>query len=281
MKPLFLIDGDGVMLDYNQAFKEHYEKIYNTKLTLKNPKSYLAVEMWGVGNMSKEEYHHFKTESAKLGIWENMPALPNSLEFVNELSQYFTVWCLTSMPTEYEQARLKNLQRLGFPIEKVIATSRIGKENPKKRFVEELKPMYFLDDLLQNFVDIHAKNKTKLIYLDWKNENSPNKDYEHINPHIRINHYNDFFDKSAYYIQQKKFLKVKLSLDETPYFNHLDKTISYENIPLSGILKENIYRLHHKYLNHYMEGDFSQENFNEFEILKSKVKKELINWEIV
>ena len=37
-----------------------------------------------------------------------------------------------------EEDRLKNLQKLGFPIEKVIATSRIGKENPKKKFIEEL-----------------------------------------------------------------------------------------------------------------------------------------------
>lgn len=280
MKPLFLIDGDGVMLDYNQAFKEHYEKIYNTSLTLKKPKSYLAVEMWGVGNMSKEDYHHFKTESEKIGIWENMPALPDSLEFVKELSQYFTVWCLTSMPTEYEQARLKNLQNLGFPIEKVIATSRVGKENPKKRFVEELKPMYFLDDLLQNFVDIHPKNKTKLIYLDWKHEDSPNKEYDHINPHMTIHHYQDFFAKSTYYIQQKKFLKIELSLEDTPYLNHLNQSIAYESIPLSSILKENIYRLHHKYLNHYLEGEFTQEDYFEFESLILKIKQELPDWNI-
>ena len=48
MKPLFLLDGDGVMLDYNMAFKEVYEKIYNVELQLVKPTSYLAVEMWGI-----------------------------------------------------------------------------------------------------------------------------------------------------------------------------------------------------------------------------------------
>lgn len=280
MKPLFLIDGDGVMLDYNKAFKEHYEKIYNKTLTLTKPKSYLAVEMWGVGQMNKEEYHHFKNESARLGIWENMPALPDSLEFVQELSQYFTIWCLTSMPTEFEQSRLKNLQNLGFPIEKVIATSRVGKENPKKKFVEELKPMYFLDDLLQNFEDINPKLKTKLVYLDWKHEDSPNKQYDHLNPHITIHHYKDFFAKSNYYIQKKKYLKIKLNLEETPYFNQFDQMIASENVSLPLILKEDIYRLHNKYRNHYLENEFSKKDIHDFADLVKKVKEELKDWTI-
>lgn len=280
MKPLFLIDCDGVMLDYNQAFKEHYEKIYNKTLTLKKPKSYLAAEMWGVGNMSKEDYHHFKHESANIGMWENMPALPDALEFVKELSKYFTVWCLTSMPTQYEQARLKNLQNLGFPIEKVIATSRVGEENPKKKFVEKLKPMYFLDDLLQNFVDIKSKSKSQLIFLDWKHEDSPNKKYSHINPHMTIHHYNDFFASSSYYIQQKKYLKIALSLEESPYLNHLGYFIQAQNVPLSYKLKEEIYILHKKYINHYLESEFTQKDFDYFSILIEKAKQELPDWTV-
>lgn len=280
MKPLFLIDGDGVMLDYNQAFKENYEKIYNKKLTLTNPHSYQAVEMWGVGDMSKEDYEHFKKESAKLGIWENMPALPDSLEFVKEISKYFTVWCLTSMPTEYEQHRLRNLQNLGFPIEKVIATSRVGNENPKKRFIEKLKPVYFMDDLLQNFVDLNSKLKTKLVFLDWKHENSPNKKYNHISPHMRINHYDDFFALSDYYIKSKKFLKIKLNLDESPYFNHKDKMLHAQYIPISFKLKEDIDYLHKKYTNYYLEGDFKSNDFELFANIVEKVKEELKDWTI-
>lgn len=280
MKPLFLIDGDGVMLDYNQAFKEHYEKIYQKTLTLKNPKAYQAVDAWGVDKMSEEEYKHFKNESAKLGMWENMPALPGSLEFVNEISKYFTVWCLTSMPQEHEQDRLKNLQKLGFPIEKVIATSRIGNENPKKRFVEKLNAAYFMDDLLQNFVDINSKLKTKLIFLDWRHENSPNKKYAHINPHITINNYNDFFSLSEYYIHKKKYLKIELSLEESPYINNFGKTIHQQHIPISLKLKEEIYCLHQKYTNHYLEGEFKDEDFESFFNVIEKVKEELNGWKI-
>lgn len=280
MKPLFLIDCDGVMLDYNQAFKEHYEKIYNKQLALKKPKSYLATEMWGVGTMAKEDYHHFKTESANLGMWENMPALPDALEFVKEISQYFTVWCLTSMPTEYENERLRNLQRLGFPIEKVIATSRVGDENPKKKFVENLKPMYFLDDLLQNFVDIKSKTKTKLVFLDWKHDDSPNKKYGHINPHITIHHYHDFYRSSPYYIQQKKYLKIHLGLQESPYMNHLGHLIDSQFIPVALNIKEEIYILHKKYINHYLENEFTKKDFDSFTMLVDKVRIELKDWTI-
>lgn len=280
MKPLFLIDCDGVMLDYNLAFKQHYEKIYNKVLQLTKPKSYLAADMWGVGNMSKEDYHHFKTESAKLGIWENMPALPDALEFVKEISQYFTVWCLTSMPTEFEQDRLKNLQSLGFPIEKVIATSRVGKENPKKRFVEDLQPMYFMDDLLQNFVDIDHKVKTKFVYLDWKHEDSPNSQYQDLNPHITIHHYNDFFAKSAYYIAQKKFLKMELSFNLTPYLNQFNQTLYEEHIPMSYLLKQYIHAIHKKYVNHYLEGEFTKKDKNNFYSAIKRLKSELPDWTI-
>lgn len=280
MKPLFLIDGDGVMLDYNQAFKDHYEKIYNKTLILKNPKAYQAVEACGLDKMSEEDYKYFKNESAKLGMWENMPALPGALEFVNEISKYFKVWCLTSMPQEHEQDRLKNLQKLGFPIEKVIATSRIGNENPKKKFIENLNPVYFMDDLLQNFVDIDSKIKTKLIFLDWKSENSPNKEYGHINPHITINNYEDFFSLSEYYINKKKYLKIELNMEESPYINNFGKIINQQYIPISLILKEEIYYLHQKYNNYYLEGEFTDNDFDSFFKIIEKVKEEMKDWTI-
>lgn len=280
MKPLFLIDCDGVMLDYNQAFKEYYEKIYNKKLILKKPKAYHAVEMWGVGEMSKEEYAHFKKESSELGMWGNMPALPEALEFVKEISQYFTVWCLTSMPIEYEQERLENLQRLGFPIEKVIATSRIGNENPKKKFIEKLKPAYFMDDLLQNFVDLSSKLHTKLIFLDWRHENSPNHKYNHIRNHVTIHHYKDFYARSELYIKSKKYLKIKLEINESIYFNQLDDMINSQFIPISYQIKEKIDVLHKKYMNHYLEGEFTEQDFKLFYSLVNSIKEELKDWTI-
>lgn len=277
MKPLFLLDGDGVMLDYNMAFKEVYEKIYNVELQLVKPTSYLAVEMWGVGDMSKEQYAHFKEESAKLGMWENMPAMPDSLEFVQEISKYFTVWCLTSMPTCFEEDRLKNLQKLGFPIEKVIATSRIGKENPKKKFIEELNPMYFMDDLLQNFEDVEVKN-TQLIFLDWKHEDSPNKKYPHVEPHLTINHYNDFFALSAYYFQQRKELKLGLEHDGTGFFNHLGQVIPVNFVPISYRLKDEMRRIQLRFSNYALENDFTEKDNNDFESVISLIKEELPNW---
>lgn len=190
-KPIFLIDCDGVMLDYNEAFKVFYEKIYGVKLKLVNPKAYHATEMWGVGEMKREQYSHFKTESNKLGMWENMPALPGALEFVQKLSKDFRIWCLTSMPTEFEEQRHNNLRNLGFPIEKVIATSRVGKENPKKKHVEEVGAAYFMDDLLQNFEGIETK-KTKLVFLNWNSDNSPNQNYSHVKVDMIIKSYDEF-----------------------------------------------------------------------------------------
>lgn len=280
MKPLFLIDCDGVMLDYNKAFKDYYERIYNKKLELVKPNSYFATEMWGIGKMSDSDSEHFKTESSNLGLWENMPAISKSLEFVQEISKYFTVWCLTSMPTQYEKARLKNLQKLGYPIEKVIATSRLGKENPKKRFVEELNPMYFMDDLLQNFEGINSELKTELIFLDWKNEDSPNSRYNHIKPHLTVSNYEDFFSLSSYYIKKKKFIRIKLNINESPYFNHLGHMINSNCVPISPMLKEEIFCLQNKYANHSLEGDFKDENFFYFDKLVFRVKEELKDWKV-
>ena len=279
MKPLFLIDCDGVMLDYNQAFKEYYEKIYNKKLYLTNPKSYHAVNVWGVGKMSSEEYIYFKKEMAKNGMWENMPALPDALEFVKEISKYFTVWCLTSMPTEYENDRLKNLKKLGFPIERVIATSRIADENPKKKFVDDLQPMYFLDDLRQNFKDI-SHRKTKFLFLQWNHEDSPNDKYKDVNVDYTLNHYNDFFQISDFYLQQRKELNIKLNLEGTGFYNHLDKEISLDLIPLKFETKNSFLTLKKKYEYYSLENEFTENDYKEVDKIVEEIKKELFDWNI-
>lgn len=171
---IIAIDADGVMLDYNIAFKEVYERAFNVTLTLHDAQAFHATNMWGLKPFTEQEKKEFYRQSHDYAIWTKMPAIPGAVEAVNQLVEMgFEIVCVTSMPPQYEQDRLKNLQNLGFKINKIIATNRIGKENPKKKPIEVLNPLYFLDDLVKNFQDIQCD--TKLVYIERNYTEKPNK----------------------------------------------------------------------------------------------------------
>jgi hypothetical protein len=42
----------------------------------------------------------------------------------------------------------------------------------KKKYIEELKPQYFVDDLLHNFINIQTP--TKFVLIEWTTFDNPN-----------------------------------------------------------------------------------------------------------
>lgn len=190
-KGIIAIDADGVMLDYNLAFKDAYEKAFSTLLSLHDEKAFHAKNMWGISDFESEQKAHFYKASDSYQIWKNMPAIKDSVDAVNKMVQLgYEVVCVTSMPPKYQEDRLYNLQTLGFKISKVIATNRVSDENPKKKYIEELKPLYFIDDLLKNFEGI--KGDTELVYVEREYSDNPNKDYRHIPFHHTVSSLKEF-----------------------------------------------------------------------------------------
>ncbi|CAH1748033.1 protein of unknown function [Thauera humireducens] len=57
--------------------------------------------------------------------------------------------CVTAMERRFETARLLNLENLGFPISRVIATQSVQSDiSPKAAALRELAPVAFVDDFL-------------------------------------------------------------------------------------------------------------------------------------
>lgn len=193
-RPIIAIDADGVMLDYNAAFAVVFEKAFGRKLELVDAAAFHATNQWGLAAMSPEEKSAFYEAADQHGIWRSMPAFPGAVQAVQKLHDMgYEMVCVTSMPTEHGPDRLANLKALGFPIERVIATHRHGNENPKKAPIEELAPVFFIDDLLKNFEGIQAPG-TKLVYLDRGYSDAPNARHGAIRRDVTVSSLENFVE---------------------------------------------------------------------------------------
>lgn len=203
------IDCDGVMLDYNMAFKDLYLNHYKQDLQIKDPHAYHATNMFGLPKLQGEELENFHKSSDEYGLWGKMPAIENAIKSVESLNKLgYTCICVTSMPEKYAELRFENLKSLGFQIERVIATSRVGSENPKKKYIEELNPEYFIDDLQRNFEGIETD--TTLVLIDRNHSDKPNEKHKHIPYDLKFNSLEGFV---FYLIEKELKEKVDYSWD--------------------------------------------------------------------
>lgn len=154
MLGVIAIDGDGVLLDYNEAFGRVWERAFDEKLEVMSTTCYHALNQYGIEFRSAEEraelFRHFDEEA-----WATMMPMPGAVEAAQALVLAgYRLVCVSSMPSQYEAARLKNLLAIGIPVDRVVATDRSGGGNPKRRIIEELNPVAFVDDLASNFREL-------------------------------------------------------------------------------------------------------------------------------
>lgn len=196
MKPIIALDCDGVLLDYNHTYGIIYEKSFGIKPKIVNNEAYHANNYFNL-SMTDDEKKVFFSVFDKEG-WKDMKALPQAIEAVDLLDALgFEIVCVTAMPHHAEKDRLFNLKNLGFKIDKVIATgSSINGENPKKKYIEQIKPQYFADDLLHNFHNIETD--TKFVLIEWKSFDSPNHGQDFNIAHYRHDNLYNFVSKELH-----------------------------------------------------------------------------------
>jgi phosphoglycolate phosphatase-like HAD superfamily hydrolase len=164
---LIVLDCDDVMVDYNKHWATMYKRYFNQELNVANHKAYYASEYWGVdwtGRKAEEKefYDHFTVHG-----WRDMDALEGAIEATHILKDYgYKIIVVTRMPASGEAARTANLKDLGFKFDAVIGTGHTNDHNPKKPYIEVLKPKYFVDDLIANFTGIETNNQTEFVWLD-------------------------------------------------------------------------------------------------------------------
>ncbi|CAF2056680.1 unnamed protein product [Rotaria magnacalcarata] len=179
-KPIIALDCDGVLLDYHATFAQIYEKTFGKQLTVVSPKSYHSSTVYDV-TFTPEEQNRFNEIWDAEG-WRTMPMLDGALQACNLLHEAgYELICVTAIPACFADHRLANFRSHGFPINRVISTGH-DKENPqnnpKKKIIEEMHPVAFVDDLRRNFKDIQGVH-TKFVFIDNECHDDPNQ-YDNI-----------------------------------------------------------------------------------------------------
>lgn len=169
---LIALDADGVLLDYNRQFGKVWGEHFGQAPVCVEPRAYHATTYWGV---EAPGHDHPFWSAFDQGGWSTMPAMEGAVDACRRLvAAGHHLVCVTSMPTHREAERLANLQALGFPIERVIATGHCKDKtaNPKKQAIEALGPDWFVDDELRKLKELSGVN---CVLVDPVHPDSPNE----------------------------------------------------------------------------------------------------------
>lgn len=158
---IIAIDADGVLLDYNTAYRSAWEKAFGESPILTDVNAYWAFDRWGVRWLDGMELSKFQAVFDE-EFWSTIPALPNAVKACEDLhAAGYQLVCVSAIESCFESARIQNIQDQGFPIERVICTAKdANNKSPKADALNLLRPVAFVDDFLPYFRgipnDIHA-----------------------------------------------------------------------------------------------------------------------------
>lgn len=146
---IIALDADGVLLDYNTAYRAAWERAFGDLPVLRDANAYWAIDRWAVSRLAGKELDQFRS-SFDEKFWRTIPAIPNAVKACAELcAAGFELVCVSAIESQFQPARLQNLRECGFPIHRVIATSnKTNGASPKAQALRELNPVAFVDDFL-------------------------------------------------------------------------------------------------------------------------------------
>ena len=166
-KPIIALDADGVLLDYNLAYAGVWQQAFGVYPQEKDPRAYWALDRWDIERLDGDRLAQFRGKFDER-FWESLPALPGAIRACKDLqSAGYLLVCVSALSEQFATARQRNLQRLGFPIEMVIATGKHADgKNPKADALHLLRPVAFVDDYLPYMAGVHTGIHRALITRD-------------------------------------------------------------------------------------------------------------------
>lgn len=190
-RPIIALDADGVLLDYNLAYAKVWHKVFGAHPEERDPEAYWAADRWAVERLEGEMLARLRA-GFDHDFWSSVPAMESALEACFALHDAgHTLVCVSALQPQFENARLRNLRDLGFPIEKVIATGDDTlHRSPKAAAVSELQAVALVDDYLPYLLGLQAGVHAALITR--QSNNGPN-----VGPALSVvssthNHLGDF-----------------------------------------------------------------------------------------
>lgn len=163
-KPIIVLDADGVLLDYHVSYRIAWQRAFQHLPRLKDANAYWPIDRWDVRKLYGDDLTHFRSFFDDT-FWRTIPAIPGALDACNRLhDEGFELICVSALESRFENARLDNLQSLGFPIHRVIATPNSnGTISPKAKVLNSLQPVAFADDFLPYHRGVSKKIHKALI----------------------------------------------------------------------------------------------------------------------
>lgn len=181
---LIALDGDGVLIDYHEGYARAWEKAFGQRPVVANPNGYHPTDYWDVPWLDEAGVRHLYDKGFDEETWSTMPAAPGAREACELLVKNGArLVCVTALDPRFAQARKRNLQLLGMPVEEVYAVGPTARGNPKAELLNQLKPVAFVDDLLPYLADISSSTWRALI--EGRPDNSPNSLPEPVQPDSR------------------------------------------------------------------------------------------------
>lgn len=148
-RPLIALDADGVLVDFHAGYASAWQRAFGQAPSERDPRAYWPMDRWQVERLEGERLRHFGQHFDE-HFWSTLPAMDGAVEACLRLHEAgFDLVCVSALEARHEGARLTNLRRLGFPIERVIATGNAaGVRSPKADAIHSLLPVAFVDDYL-------------------------------------------------------------------------------------------------------------------------------------
>ena len=198
MKQIIALDVDGVLLDFHQSYRLAWQRAFGELPELKDSQAYWPMDRWQVRRLEGNDIAQFRAAFDE-DLWSSIPAMPGAQAACTRLVDAgYELVCVTAVPKQFLQARIRNLHDAGFPIQSVIATSHAeGPVSPKAEALQALKPVAFVDDYLPFLRGLPAGIHAALVLRE--PNGSPNVGDELGNAHTT---HADLQDFAAWWTQQ-------------------------------------------------------------------------------
>lgn len=172
---IITLDADGVLLDYSASYAKAWERYSGLEPMEHQPHAYWPMERWGAPLLEGSDLEDFRREFDE-AFWGALPAIPGALQACQLLVQHgYELVCVTALDERFGQARRRNLQSLGFPIERVITTSMDASQgSPKAPVLRALQPVAFVDDFGPYFAGVAPEiHKALVMRNSYGSPNTP------------------------------------------------------------------------------------------------------------
>ena len=149
-RPILALDADGVLVDLHIGYARAWQRAFGVYPAERDPQAYWPVDRWQVEQLDaeqrlqlREQFERARVVGVAAGHRRRGRCLPPAAR------RRLRAGVRDGAGGAFQAARLRNLQALGFPIRRVLATGHAeGERSPKADAIETLRPVAFVDDYI-------------------------------------------------------------------------------------------------------------------------------------